>query len=544
MKTSADTYALQPGTALHGRRTYVIEGVLGVGGFGITYLASTTFTLENLQTKGYVAIKEHFMSDHCERIAGSTKVVVSGTAKIRELVANARKDFLAEARRLAQLGGQHNNIVRVNEVFEGNGTAYFVMEYLDGRSLQQFIADNGPLGEDTLRGIMAPVVDAVAFLHRNRFTHLDIKPDNIMLTATPYGGIRPVLIDFGLSKHYDEHGNATSAINTCGASDGYAPVEQYQGIRTFSPTADVYALGATMLACATGQRPAASANWMPGEPATSIAALPLSPQLRQAMTVALSQSPHSRYPDAGALLTAIGGGGGSETHAFVQHTPKPDTSTRALPRAHPAKPGSKKWFFLAIALVAVLLAGAAYVFMDRDRVEEYAPDTDASSQAMTDAWWAARRTPHNLELAVYRGGNKYYLSRADYNNLSPSQKPGMNKVGVVVMGNDENGRRQSFILALDDLIPEEIDWNEAMRRYGNSLPTKDQAYVWAHQREVIKSAINDFGGSGWPEEPWYWTKTEESSSGAWVVGMFGGYIHPYSKLSTGNVRAVAAVPGS
>ena len=158
-------------------------------------------------------------------------------------------------RRLQKIGVSHPNIVSVNEVFEANNTAYYVMEYIDGESLRSYVQRNGPLGEAGLRRLLLPVMDAVEALHAERLTHLDIKPDNIMLARRKDGSIRPVLIDFGLAKHYGADGTPTSTVNTLGCSAGYSPMEQYMGIRTFSPTADVYALGATMLYCLTGETP-------------------------------------------------------------------------------------------------------------------------------------------------------------------------------------------------------------------------------------------------------------------------------------------------
>ncbi len=577
--------SLAPGTVLRGANTYTIVSVLGAGGFGITYLASTTFTQGNIRIKGFVAIKEHFISDHCERIPGSAQMSVAGTAKIHRLVEDSRKDFLAEARRLHQLGAGHDNIVRVNEVFEANGTAYYVMEYLDGRSLQQYIEANGPLDSEAIRSLLTPIVDAAAYLHKNRFTHLDIKPANIMLAEGADGGVRPVLIDFGLSKHYDEHGNATSTVNTCGASDGYAPVEQYQGISTFSPAADVYALGATMLACATGRRPSPSANWLPGEPAATIAALAVDPAIKAAMKRALNHAAHDRYPDAGALLAALGGRSATGNTYNIKKEPA-GPATQVLT---PSK-GKRGAIIGAIAALAVLVAvglaiflrpssepqpeeavadtlavtqqaavpieqaqEAAAYFVEQQRLEQERLEQERREQERLEQerreqerleqerleqerqWWNARRTAKNLHLAVNRNGNYYYLSEADYNGLSSSQKSGLNKVGVVIIGNGER-----FILALNDLTSEALTWDEAMRRYGSQLPTKAQGYVLVSQNDAVETAVINFGGS--KPDHWYWTKTECDTSNAWFVLMNNGGIYNRYKASTGRVRAVASVP--
>ena len=246
---------------------YRIESVLGSGGFGITYLATATVKIGNVSVKARFALKEHFLDSDCER-SDDSRVVYSNPAKMR--VENSRKDFMAEARRLHQIGAGHSNIVKVNEVFEANNTAYYVMEYLDGESLRAYVKRKGKLTEEETVEIMTPIVDAVNYLHGGRMTHLDIKPDNIMLVSDDDGRMRPVLIDFGLSKHYDSNGRPTSTINTLGCSDGYAPIEQYAGITTFSPTADYYALGATIWFCLTGKDPRKSTDLREGELAEAL----------------------------------------------------------------------------------------------------------------------------------------------------------------------------------------------------------------------------------------------------------------------------------
>lgn len=231
---------------------YEITDTLGSGGFGITYLATTTMLMGNIPVTVKVAIKEHFLSGDCERKANSYNLSYSQPSADR--VERSRKSFLSEARRLCDIAGKHSNIVRVNEVFEANDTAYYVMEYLEGESLKQYVDKYGPLSQGELMAVMMPIVDSVVFLHSQRITHLDIKPANIMLTHSAEASeVRPVLIDFGLSKHFKEDGSATSSMSTVGASEGFAPIEQYTGISYFSPASDVYSLGATMVYCLSGK---------------------------------------------------------------------------------------------------------------------------------------------------------------------------------------------------------------------------------------------------------------------------------------------------
>ena len=162
--------ALPAGTILRsGRNLYTIKRVIGAGGFGITYCAGTKLRAGNLEFDVEVAIKEFFMSADCMRDDSTSAMICSKPAQGR--VDQARKDFLGEVRRLNSISSAHPNIVRVNEVFEANNTAYYVMEYLEGQSLAAYVASRGGrLSEAETLAIMMPVVDAVAFLHGERIT--------------------------------------------------------------------------------------------------------------------------------------------------------------------------------------------------------------------------------------------------------------------------------------------------------------------------------------------------------------------------------------
>ena len=247
-------YTLSIGAKLHSpKRTYTVEKVLGQGGFGITYKVSANLQVENVTIRTYFAVKEFFMSDACERNENDS---ICYSSPVKDKVEESRKDFLAEAQRLNKISLEHPNIIHVNEVFEANNTVYYVMEYLDAGSLRSYVREHGALSEKEALAIMMPIMNAVDYLHQHRMTHLDIKPDNVMLKHDPdTGEIIPVLIDFGLSKHYDKNGNPTSTMRASGFSDGYAPVEQYTGIYTFSPQADVYALAATLYYALVGKDP-------------------------------------------------------------------------------------------------------------------------------------------------------------------------------------------------------------------------------------------------------------------------------------------------
>ncbi len=229
---------LKQNSVLQGGK-YKIEKVLGQGGFGITYLA----TQVALQRK--VAIKEFFMKSLCNRDNSTSQVSVGSSGSI-EMVERFRQKFIKEALNIAEFN--HPNIIRIYDVFEENETAYYVMEYIDNGSLSSY----GKISEDKATRYIRQIADALAYIHSRCINHLDIKPGNILLNDLD----NAVLIDFGLSKRYDSEGHQTSTTPV-GISHGYAPVEQYKqgGVGTFSPSTDIYALGATFYKLLTGQVP-------------------------------------------------------------------------------------------------------------------------------------------------------------------------------------------------------------------------------------------------------------------------------------------------
>lgn len=274
-------YALPIGTVLKnpkkwGSRAYTIEPVmdgkpvnrhsrfrfkgslfpiLGQGGYGITYLASSVVEIGNTSHKVYFAIKEFFERGVCYRDVDDPIMKYSPAAK--EEVEEGLKDFITEAKRLNKICVNNKNIVNVNEVFEANNTAYYVMEFLDGGNLRDKIKENGgAFSIDEALLFFLPISNAVSYIHNShKLLHCDIKPDNIMLRVGEDGNEEPVLIDFGISLHFNSKGILTSTHSSSGASDGYAPPEQYRGIDRFCPEVDVYALSATLFYLLTGHNP-------------------------------------------------------------------------------------------------------------------------------------------------------------------------------------------------------------------------------------------------------------------------------------------------
>lgn len=336
-------------------RTYTIAEPLGHGGFGITYRAKAEVKVGGIRMKVDFALKEFFMRDDCERQADAS-IVYSNPA--RDRVENSRKDFINEALRLKKIGFSHPNIVGFDEVFEANNTAYYVMEYLCGQSLGDYVKEHGPLTEAETVRLMQPVMEAVNLLHRNRICHLDIKPDNIMLEQEENGNIRPVLIDFGLSKHYDNTGHATSTINTFGYSEGYAPAEQYRGITTFSPAADIYALGATLWHCLTGKTPAPALDLRAGELAATLPAGVSEPMRRTIATMTLDQ--HQRPDSLDTLLPLAADPEPADSAATkIVNAPSREVTPSPAPVSPaPIEPEKKSRPYLKTAVITFLSAAA------------------------------------------------------------------------------------------------------------------------------------------------------------------------------------------
>lgn len=234
---------LRQGTLLQGGR-YKIERMLGQGGFGITYLAIQS----GLERK--VAIKEFFMREHCERDERTSHVTL-GTKGSRDTVKLYRDKFLKEARNIAKL--DHPNIVSIIDVFEENGTAYYVMKYAENGSLADKVKRDGCLSEQVATRYILQIADALVYIHERKMNHLDVKPGNIMLNKHDV----TILIDFGLSKQYDMVTEGQTSATPVAISRGYAPMEQYRdgGVSKFSPQTDIYALGATYFKLLTGVTP-------------------------------------------------------------------------------------------------------------------------------------------------------------------------------------------------------------------------------------------------------------------------------------------------
>lgn len=234
---------LAAGSTLQGGK-YRIVKKLGQGGFGITYLG------EQDALKRKVAIKEFFMKDFCNRSETTSNISVASKSSANMVEKFLRK-FIKEAQIIAAY--DHKGIVKIFDTFEENGTAYYVMEYVGGGSLKEQVSKEKPMGMRRAVKTIKEVGEALSYLHRRSVAHLDVKPANILCRED--GSV--VLIDFGISKQYDEKSGEQTSSTPIGKSKGFAPLEQYQqgGMVKFSPTSDIYSLGATLFYLLQGEVP-------------------------------------------------------------------------------------------------------------------------------------------------------------------------------------------------------------------------------------------------------------------------------------------------
>ncbi len=285
--------ALPLGSILNGR--YLVGKVLGIGGFGITYLGYDM----TLELK--VAIKEYMPSGMATRNTDRYTVTLSGT-DVQDYKAGEEK-FLSEARILAKLQNTPN-IVTVQNYFRENNTAYFVMEYIEGMSLKEYLStQGGRISFEQAFSVLKPVMAALAKVHEKGLMHRDISPDNIYITAE--GESR--LLDFGAARSSMGGNKSVSVI----LKHGYAPEEQYSTHGNQGPWTDVYAMGATFYNCITGQIPPDAIQRMHEDIIVKPSdwGIPIPKRSEEGLMHALAVHVQDRIQDMNSLIAALEGKG-------------------------------------------------------------------------------------------------------------------------------------------------------------------------------------------------------------------------------------------
>ncbi len=351
--------ALPRGTILQGlKNKYRIQHVLGQGSFGITYLATTEMQVSgpmgSFTAKVQVAVKEFFMKDLNGR--EGTEVTSSSQGG---LFTDYKKKFQREAVNLSKL--HHPYIVKVLESFEANGTAYYVMEYLEGGSLDAYIEQQGGLPETEALRITRQIGDALEFMHQHRMLHLDVKPGNVMLRPT--GEV--VLIDFGLSKQFDKNGKPESSTTIGGGTPGYAPLEQakYQRGDGLPVTMDVYALGGTLYKMLTGEQPPEASDVLnDGLPTFVLERRGITARTIASIVRAMSPLHRNRFQDIRAFMEALRGSGASQsedptviTGAEPSHRNRASRSSNSA-RSHSKPINWKKVAYIFLGVVGVVMS--------------------------------------------------------------------------------------------------------------------------------------------------------------------------------------------
>ena len=336
---------------------FELTALLGEGGFGIVYLA----TDHSLQRR--VALKEYMPSVLAAR-AGQNQVQVK-SERHRETFEAGRKSFVNEARLLAQF--DNPSLVKVYRFWEANGTAYMVMPFYEGKTLKDTLRDlGGPPAEAWLRGVLDPLTEALAVIHREQCYHRDIAPDNVMMLA---GSQRPLLLDFGAARRVI--GDMTQALTVI-LKPGYAPVEQYAEIPGMKqgPWTDVYALAAVVYFAIMGKTPPPSVGRLLNDtfvPLTQAAAGRYSHDFLAAIDHALAIKPELRTQSIEQLRAELGLDGSARPPgappppAAVPLRAAPAGAARAAVGQAPARKNTTTIAVAAGAVVVVVgLALGAY----------------------------------------------------------------------------------------------------------------------------------------------------------------------------------------
>ena len=391
--------ALKPGTILAGQ--YIIENVLGQGGFGITYKA------KDHKSDSFVALKEFFPDTLAYREESS---VISYPGERSENFQYGKERFLDEAKTLAQFIG-NSNIVRIHSYFEENGTAYFAMDYIEGISFDVYLKEHGGrISVAEAEQILFPVMDALGAVHSKGIIHRDVTPDNIYICSD--GTVK--LLDFGAARY--SLGDKSRSLDVI-LKHGFAPKEQYTRRGRQGPYTDIYSLAATFYFAITGKRPPDSVDRLEEDSLIEPSSLgvDITVQKEEALFKALEVSPQYRYQSMEEFKAAMLGGAAQPAPAPVQvipaQAPAPDSAvgrtvadsapsagsvpqTPAMAAVTKIGSGKKGKIIAAVAAgVAVVGVGVGVLVSNLGKGEIQVDDTPAAVTEQTGSGWEASTTP-------------------------------------------------------------------------------------------------------------------------------------------------------
>lgn len=548
---------LKQGATLH-NDTYRILKVLGQGGFGITYLA------KHVRLKKQVAIKEFFPKTLCGRDTDTSRVSAATDANV-QMMDRLRRKFLKEAEHIAAM--DHPNIVRITDVFEENGTAYYVMDYIEGRPLSQIVDKANPLTEQKALRYITLIGDALSYIHSKRMNHLDVKPANIIVREKDD---TPILIDFGLSKQYDSDGSQTTTTPV-GFTHGYAPMEQYNdgGVKNFSPQTDVYSLGATLYYLLSGVVPP-HATTLNEEELTFPQGVPA--RLIAPISKAMSLARKDRYPDVDTFIRVLKPSDKEDDDTqligigAVDGSSDEETSTGASSggRHNRFLKPKIKWIIVLTAAVVAIGAGLLVWFNTIEEAEISEPDGYISDHGYVDLG-----LPSGLKWATTNVGAS---TPSDYGNYyawgETATKSSYTEDNSLTYGKSISELRSAGIIGTSGTLTMSHDAARANWSGSWRMPTRKECeelkdkctWTWTRQGGLYGYKVTGPNGrsiflpaAGWrlgtslngaDEYGYYWSSTpsEENAYGAyrldfgsgsrgvdWSYRYFGGSVRPVSE---------------
>ena len=437
-------------TILEGR--YLIGNVLGEGGFGITYIGL------DLRLEERVAIKEFYPTGSVTRYAKHSEAVEATSAEGEILLEREREKFLNEARTMSRFSGE-SSIVHVKDFFYANSTAYIVMEFIDGETMQQRLKENGPEKDfNKLLDMLRPVIKDLDDVHRTGFIHRDISPSNLMVDKS--GSVK--LLDFGTAREVSEDGEKSLSIVL---KPGFAPEEQYRRRGQQGPWTDVYALCATIYKLCTGVTPEVSVDRLAVDSleAPSKFGVKINPQQEAVLARGLAVHREDRIQSAAELLEDLDKSAAGIAAVQENYSVPPKADKKEEPR----KP--KKGQLVLAAIAAVLVIGITAVFATGAAQDGIGLVNDFLGNSAEAVKWytlAADRgfadAQNNLGVC-YENGNgvaKSYAEAVKWYKLAAEQGDPDAQVNLGLCYENGNGVKQSY--------EEAVKWYQLAAEQGNA----------------------------------------------------------------------------
>jgi serine/threonine protein kinase len=327
---------LKRGATLH-QGKYIIETEIGAGGFGITYKAIQSGLNKT------VCIKEFFVDGKCVRHTQAQTVLLQGISE--GLFEKYRKKFVEEAKLLASI--KHPNIVEVFDVFDENNTSYFVMTFIEGKTLQGIVKQKKALTTEMAANYLGQIANAVEYIHSKNILHRDIKPDNILITPDE----KAILIDFGSAREFVQD---KTQSHTTMLTRGYAPPEQYNATSRKGSYSDIYSLGAVYYYALTGEEPTDAAVRQIETMAEPIKLnSKINADVNRTILKAMEIKPENRHQTIKEFLYDLVG----------------EYPSEPIPTTHGVKK-SRKWLWIALATVIVIAGIVVAVLLQNNDKQE------------------------------------------------------------------------------------------------------------------------------------------------------------------------------